>query len=76
MPDHYQPVMDNRDLYRVLEHPGFLEISRWPELDEPWAIGIRLNASHTDPLITWFRGQTMSSVLTQAVCGIERLGAH
>lgn len=68
-------MMENRDLYRILEHPGFVELSNWPELDEPWAIGIRLGCDPSASMITWFRGQTMSSVLTQAVCGIERLGA-
>jgi hypothetical protein len=67
------------DLRRVLEHPGFVELSNWPELDA-WKLGIRLGAGPENPVIawgrvTWFCATSLPAVLTQAICGLEQLGA-
>jgi hypothetical protein len=68
------------DLRRVLEHPGFVELSNWPELDLSWKLGLRLGAESESPAIawgriTWFCATSLPAVLTQAVCGLELLGA-
>jgi hypothetical protein len=68
------PVIEG-DLRRVLEHPGFDELSCHPELDLPWAIGLRLGAVPGRDAISWFSCVSLSAALTQAVCALERLGA-
>ena len=57
---------------RVLAHPGFVEISQWPDLREPWAIGLRLGDDHR---ITWLHGHSRGEVLGKAERAIELLGA-
>lgn len=64
------PDLDD-DLRRVLEHPGFVEISNWPAFIQPWAVGVRFDGLR----ITWFRAESLSTALTQAVCAMERLGS-
>jgi hypothetical protein len=62
-----------RDLRRVLEHAGFVELSRHPELEMPWAVGIQLGVPWNPLRITWFRATSLIGALAQAVVGIERL---
>jgi hypothetical protein len=62
------------DLRRVLEHPGFVELSCHPELYLPWAIGLRLGAVPGRDAISWFFGVSLLAPLGQAVCALERLG--
>jgi hypothetical protein len=62
------------DLRRVLEHPGFVELSHHAELDLPWAIGLRLGAVPGRDAISWFSGVSIFAALGRAICALERLG--
>lgn len=63
-----------RDLLRVLDHPGFVEVSHHPELERPWAVGIDLTIWQDKGdrrAITWFYALNVTAALTLAVIGIE-----
>jgi hypothetical protein len=67
------------DLRRVLEHPGFVELSHHAEACNPWAVAIRLCVGSEGEGVafrgvTWFCATSLSGVLTKAVCALERLG--
>jgi hypothetical protein len=68
---HRYVTQDDRDLLRVMEHPGFIEVSQWPDLREPWAVGLRLGDGHE---ITWLHGVTREAVVMRAIRAIEVLG--
>lgn len=58
------------DLRRVMEHPGFVEISHHSDLGQPWAVGLNLSTAGG---ITWFHAHSLSAALTLAIVGIERI---
>ena len=62
---------DTLDLARVVRHPGFVELSYWPDLKEPWAVGIAFGIAQP-PQITWFRHLEREGAIRSAVCGIEQ----
>jgi hypothetical protein len=69
--DRSQPC----DLDRVIDYPGFVEISNHFELEKPWAVGIRFGEDLTCP-ITWFIASSMEESIMQAAIRIECIGAH
>ena len=56
---------------KVVAHPGFIELSHWPDLREPWAIGMRLGNDHR---ITWLHAMSRADVLRKACRAIELFG--
>lgn len=57
----------------VIVHPGFVELSNWPDMREPWAIRMRLGDSAH---ITNFHGNTLEEAVNRALLGIELLGRN
>lgn len=58
---------------QVVNHPGFIELSCWPDLREPWAVGMRLGETSR---INWFHGCTIQEVIHRALLGIELLSSE
>jgi hypothetical protein len=60
-------------LKHVVTDPRFVELSNWPAMEEPWAIGLRLGGDHR---ITWLHGTSKTRVLERALRAIELLGVE
>jgi hypothetical protein len=59
------------DLERIVDHLGFVNLSRWPECPKPCAVGLRLGDGNE---VTWIFGHTIDEALEQAVWTIELVG--